>query len=166
MVKNGSFVILFRNTLHQEIFLVYRSDYPIWVLTGGGIEKGETPEKAALREAEEETGFKVKLTRKIGVYHILNKQRKTTRKTYFFEGRRTDGEFKPEFHGCKGEWFSINNLPVDLTFRTKQKILDAVNFSGKPFIKTITREPLLDNYQILLRHPFAAIKYIRDKYLK
>lgn len=150
MVKNGSFVILFRNTLHQEIFLVYRSDYPIWVLTGGGIEKGETPEKAALREAEEETGFKVKLTRK----------------TYFFEGRRTDGEFKPEFHGCKGEWFSINNLPVDLTFRTKQKILDAVNFSGKPFIKTITREPLLDNYQILLRHPFAAIKYIRDKYLK
>ena len=164
--KDGAFLILFKDGSRKEIFLVFRSDYPIWVLTGGGIEKGETPKNAAIREAEEESGFKVKLLREIGVYHAMNKNGDLVRKTYFFEGRKVSGEFKPEFPGCKGEWFDVNNLPKDITFRTKEKILDAVNFSGKQFIKNVKREPFLDNIQILLRHPFAATKYIRDKYLK
>lgn len=164
--KNGVFLILFKDNVRKEVFLVFRSDYPIWVLTGGGIEKGETAEKAALREAEEETGFKVKLIKKIGTYRVLNKKAELLRITFFFEGRRTDGDFKPEFPGCKGKWFNIESLPVDLTFRTKQKIFDALNFSGQSFIKTIKQEPVLDNFQILLRHPIAAVRYIRDKYLK
>ncbi len=164
--KDGAFLILFKDDSRKEVFLVFRSDYPIWVLTGGGIEKGEIPKDAAAREAEEESGFKVKLLREICVYHVLNKSGDLIRKTYFFEGRRISRDFKPEFPGCKGKWFNIDSLPKDLTFRTKQKILDAVNFSGEPFVKTVKREPFLDNIQILLRHPIAAIRYIRDKYLK
>ena len=49
--QDGAFVILFKDDSRKEVFLVFRSDYPIWVLTGGGIEKGETPEQAAVREA-------------------------------------------------------------------------------------------------------------------
>lgn len=166
MQKDGAFLILFKDSSRKEIFLVFRSDYPIWVLTGGGIEKGETPKSAAVREAEEESGFQVKLVREIGVYHVLNKNGDFIRNTYFFEGRKVSGEFKPEFSGCKGEWFNVNNLPKDLTFRTKQKILDAVNFSGKPFAKTVRREPFWENASILFRHPIAAIRYIHNKYLK
>ena len=163
--KNGAFLILFKDNSRKEVFLVFRSDYPIWVLTGGGIEKGETAQKAAVREAEEETGFKVKLIKKIGIYHVLNKRERLIRKTYFFEGRRIDGDFKPEFPGCKGKWFNVDSLPVDITFRTKQEILDALNFPYQPFSKTIRQEPVLDNFQLLLRHPIAAAKYIRNKYL-
>lgn len=33
----------------------------VWNFPGGGIEEGETPEEAAIREAKEETGYNVKL---------------------------------------------------------------------------------------------------------
>lgn len=164
-MKDGAFLILFKDDSRKEVFLVFRSDYLIWVLTGGGIEKGETPKSAAIREAEEESGFKVKLLGEIGVYHVLNKNGDLIRKTHFFEGRKVSGDFKPEFLGCKGEWFNIDNLPKDLTFRTKQKIIDAVNFSGKPFVKTVRREPFWENAPVIIRHSISSIKYIRDKYL-
>ncbi len=38
------------------------------MVPGGGIEPGETPEEAAVREAEEETGLTVKLNRKLRVF--------------------------------------------------------------------------------------------------
>ncbi len=45
--QNGAFLILFKDDLRKEVFLVLRTDYPVWVLTGGGIKPGETPEEAA-----------------------------------------------------------------------------------------------------------------------
>lgn len=44
---------------HEDRILVVRtSRYPeVWQPIGGGIEDGETPEDAALREVEEETGW-------------------------------------------------------------------------------------------------------------
>ncbi len=40
-----------------------------YVVPGGGIEPGETPEEAAIREATEETGLAVALAGKLGVFH-------------------------------------------------------------------------------------------------
>jgi 8-oxo-dGTP diphosphatase len=39
-----------------------------YVVPGGGIEPGETPEEAAVREAKEETGLDVTLAGKLGVF--------------------------------------------------------------------------------------------------
>lgn len=41
---------------HQKLLLVKRRDVPVWVFPGGGIEKGETPERAVVREVFEESG--------------------------------------------------------------------------------------------------------------
>ncbi|QIP87607.1 NUDIX hydrolase [Streptomyces sp. Tu 2975] len=38
----------------------------LWAFPGGGIEQGETPEQAAVRETQEEVGLEVKAVRTLG----------------------------------------------------------------------------------------------------
>lgn len=50
------------------ILLEKRSDCGLWGLPGGRIEPGESIEQTAVREAEEETGLRIEVTRLLGVY--------------------------------------------------------------------------------------------------
>ena len=158
--KDGSFVMLFKDDSRQEIFLVYRSDWPLWNLIGGGIEPGETPKTAVIRENVEETGLKIKVDRYLGVYEYHHPKTHTfVNYSHLFEGRYISGVFKAEFSGCKGQWFSINKLPVDITNTTKMRVIDAINFSGKEFHKTLSIPQLKDNLHLFIRHPIAIAKY-------
>jgi ADP-ribose pyrophosphatase YjhB (NUDIX family) len=51
-----------------RILLTQREDSAVWCLPGGAIEDGVSLEQAAAREAFEETGVQVRLTRLVGVY--------------------------------------------------------------------------------------------------
>ena len=51
-----------------RVLLARHVETGIWGLPGGGIEPGETPADAAVREFWEETGVLVRLTRLIGVF--------------------------------------------------------------------------------------------------
>jgi len=51
----------------KEILLLKRRDNGFWDLPGGSIEWGESPERAATREAKEETGLTVKKSTLIGI---------------------------------------------------------------------------------------------------
>jgi 8-oxo-dGTP diphosphatase len=54
---------------HRPIILIERHNEPLgWALPGGFVDYGETVEKAAIREAEEETGLKVELIQQLLVY--------------------------------------------------------------------------------------------------
>jgi 8-oxo-dGTP diphosphatase len=46
-----------------KILLTKRQDLENWVFPGGGIERGESLEKGAVREVKEETGVRVKVER-------------------------------------------------------------------------------------------------------
>ena len=66
---------------NQEILLIYRLGF--WDLPKGKIEKGETPEIAAIREVEEETGIKnLILGEKIKFERFLNEG---TYHSYFYK---------------------------------------------------------------------------------
>jgi 8-oxo-dGTP diphosphatase len=53
----------------DELLLVRQSyGQRYWSLPGGSMEHGESVEQAAVREAKEETGLDVRLTRLVGVY--------------------------------------------------------------------------------------------------
>lgn len=53
----------------KEVLLVKRTDYPLWDFPGGTLEKGESLEDCALREAYEETGYQIALAYKIGIFY-------------------------------------------------------------------------------------------------
>ena len=59
--------LVIRNT-NKDILLERRSDNGLWGLPGGRIEPGESILQAALREAKEETGLTIVVTRLLGVY--------------------------------------------------------------------------------------------------
>lgn len=159
--KSGATLVLFRDNSKKEVFLVFRSDYPIWVTMGGAGEPGETPEETTLREAFEETGFKVKIVRYVGLYQ--RKSGGVEHKSYLFEGRVVSGEFRPEFPGCKGQWFPVDKLPLSMTDRAREKIFDCIKHRSGQFKKKHRPLTLIRNFHLLLLHPLAAVKYIVRK---
>ena len=59
--------LVIRN-INGDILLERRSDNGLWGLPGGRIEPGESLLQTALREAKEETGLTIVVTRLLGVY--------------------------------------------------------------------------------------------------
>lgn len=72
-MANGAHAIVF-NDDKSRVLMVKRRDVPVWVFPGGGIEPNEKPEDAAIRETEEESGYKVKVKRLVGIYKKPNKR--------------------------------------------------------------------------------------------
>ena len=70
-VTIGSFGIITNE--NDEILLCHRNDYDLWNLPGGGLEKNETPWDCVIREAKEETGLNVEVSRLMGIYSKPNK---------------------------------------------------------------------------------------------
>jgi 8-oxo-dGTP pyrophosphatase MutT (NUDIX family) len=52
----------------DRVLLVKHHNNELWVAPGGAIEPDQTPEAAALREMEEETGYIVELQANLGTY--------------------------------------------------------------------------------------------------
>jgi 8-oxo-dGTP pyrophosphatase MutT (NUDIX family) len=58
---------------NNEILLQHRGDDHFWGLPGGIMEMDETPEQTCIREVKEETGYDIKITSYLGVFHNRNK---------------------------------------------------------------------------------------------
>jgi 8-oxo-dGTP pyrophosphatase MutT (NUDIX family) len=67
-LKKSATAVVFSEDSHQAL-LILRGILHTWSLPGGGIESGETPEQAALRETLEETGYLITTDRYVGEYN-------------------------------------------------------------------------------------------------
>lgn len=155
MAKSVSCVIF--NDEKDQVLLIKRRDIPVWVLPGGGIEQGEAPEKAALREAEEETGLKLEITRQVAHYIPVNN---LTKPTNFYECKILDGSPKigPETKDIG--FFTLDALPKKLVPFYKTWIEDALTFSPTILQKKIQKTSYWTFLKYLICHPLLVIQFL------
>ena len=135
-----------------KILLTKREDFEVWCVPGGAVDENESVAQAAIREAFEETGLEVKLTRLIGIYsraswpvavdHIIS-----------FLAEPIGGKINPDpSEVIEIGYFSAGEIPDDLLSWNRQRIIDAFSGVGggvawsqeieSPFPEGTTREDL------------------------
>jgi 8-oxo-dGTP pyrophosphatase MutT (NUDIX family) len=116
--------VIFRKTENKfEVALVSKGK--VWYLPKGVIEQGESAEKAALREAREETGLEVELVGKIGeINYSFFRGKRYLKTVHFYLLNCVGGSV--EAHDSEGEivrWFSVLDADGFLTYVNEKKIL-------------------------------------------
>jgi 8-oxo-dGTP pyrophosphatase MutT (NUDIX family) len=145
----------------QKVLLVQRRDVPVWVLPGGGVEEHESEEEALVREIFEETGFVVKIRRKVGEYFPINQ---LARWTFLYEAEIVSGEAKTSDESKGVDFFAVEKIkkllippPYPEWIEDAHKNLDYVI---KKKLTSVTYLCLLKNFFL---HPYLVFRFLLTK---
>lgn len=144
------------NPASSEVLLIQRRDVPVWVLPGGGIDPGETPESAVCRELFEESGLKVTIVRKIALYEPRNK---LARRTHFFECKVLSGEPKISEESRDVRFFPVGALPL-MPPPYASWIADAAARHPHTLHKEIEGVNYWVFLKLLLLHPILVFRFV------
>jgi hypothetical protein len=103
----GAFAVIFNE--RGEVLLCLRRDLPLWNLPGGGVEPGESPREAVVREVREEVCLDVEVERLAGVY------------------------WKPESPELV---FSLEGLPENCSAKQVERVRDILESPEETIMKT------------------------------
>jgi 8-oxo-dGTP diphosphatase len=88
-----------------------------WTLPGGGVEHGEDPRQAVLREVEAETGYRIRVDRLLGVDSQLRAYSEPATELHhvsvIYGAEISGGELRAEIAGSTdlAAWISLAELP-------------------------------------------------------
>lgn len=108
----------------NRVLLCHRCDYDLWNLPGGGVEKGESPWAALIREVREETGLETNPVRLAGVYSKPDKDEIVLS----FACQIVGGRIKLTDEADKIEYFKLEDIPKNTSPKQVERIKDY--FSG------------------------------------
>ena len=152
---DGTNVIVFGKS-SNKILLVKRRDVPVWVLPGGGIEDGETPTQAAIRETKEETGFTIKIVRQVARYTYKNSRKQN----HLFEGRVVSGIATLNNEANAIGFFDIDNLPELKHPLISEWLKDFRKKSSKVIVREIQGVTVEQALSQIHRHPILVIRFL------
>jgi 8-oxo-dGTP pyrophosphatase MutT (NUDIX family) len=92
-----------------------------WFIPGGRIEKGETLEQAARREAREEVGAELKSISLLGVYSNFKEWKSDHNVLFFSDDFTLTGDHDHEI--AEARLFALNSLPEGLWPGHRQRLL-------------------------------------------
>lgn len=152
---DASIAIIF-NSGRTQVLLVQRQDVSVWVLPGGGIDPGESPEETAIRETLEETGCKVEIIRKAAEYTPINR---LARLTHTFECSVVGGKLQTSSESREVRFFDINKLPETLFFIHKEWIEDAVQNRHELIKKPLSQVTYRALFYYFCRNPWHVLRF-------
>ncbi len=122
----------------EKVLLHRREIFFLWDLPGGGIEKGESPEQAAVRETLEEMGYEIAVERFVGTYTHQSVYSSGDQETKVFRAHVTGGKMKRfGLESTELKWVDIHHLPNGLEPLHRQIIADALADSSIPVERRI-----------------------------
>ena len=158
-MKKAVIAIIFSKN-NESVLAIKRCDVPIWVFPGGGIENGESPEQAIIRETFEETGLLVEVKKTIGEYFPLNK---LTNHTYVYQCTIKSGVLSKGEETRDIGFFPIRKLPLPFLHVHKYWLEDALTFSNTIIKKPIKGTSYFHFIFYIFLHPILMIRYILSK---
>lgn len=141
----------------SKVLLIKRRDIPVWVLPGGGIDPGESPEQAACREMEEETGYQTSVVRKIVDYLPI---KYLTDYVYFFEMEVIGGSLKIGSETQDLGFFSVEEFPSPIPLFYFHWIQDALTQAPLPLSKKVKKIYWKTAFQFLYKHPVCVFRFL------
>ncbi len=116
----ASFAVIFDTD--QRVLLCHRTDFDAWNLPGGGVESGELPTEAVIREVAEETGLTVEIDRLAGIYGKNDKDDLV----FSFVCRVVSGRLRSTEEADECRYFAIRDLPRNMPPRQAERVRDAI----------------------------------------
>jgi ADP-ribose pyrophosphatase YjhB (NUDIX family) len=118
MFTIGVFGIITDNK--DRVLLCHRRDYDLWNLPGGGVEPGESPGGALIREIREETGLEAIPTHLTGVYSKPDQNEIVLS----FACKVTGGEITLTDEADKIDYFEVGQIPKNTSPKQVERIKD------------------------------------------
>lgn len=103
-----------------ELLLIQRHDIRTFDVPGGGIDPGELPTEAAVRETLEETGLRVRASQLIGIYHWPNEPNAFL--SFYFRCDCLGGALRPSEETPRVAFFATDALPKRILPMHRQRI--------------------------------------------
>ena len=119
-------VVVRRGADSPEVALVGRGTPMRWGLPKGGIEQGETLDMAAVREAQEETGLRVRLVAPVGdiVYWFATRGVRHHKTVHFFLMEGVGGDLADhDWENDEAAWFPADAALAAMAFPNEAAIV-------------------------------------------
>ncbi|MBU0579691.1 MAG: NUDIX domain-containing protein [Candidatus Margulisbacteria bacterium] len=116
----------------NKVVLVKPKYKKVWNIPGGGLKRGETPEKAVRREVWEETQVKMNNLDLIGIYTNFTEGKTDNIIVFFCDDFMMKGdEFSWEIE--EKRFFKLNNLPNNFNKGAKRRLEEILTEKKKQF---------------------------------
>jgi 8-oxo-dGTP diphosphatase len=109
-----------------ELLVVHRPKYGDWSLPKGKLDDDETDEQAALREVEEETGYRCTLGEELPTIEYLDRDGRQKRVRYWRMQVVDEGPWAPNKEIDDRRWIPIGEADTLLTYAPDRGLVRGV----------------------------------------